>query len=478
MRIGQTSFIVFISKFLSSGLGFAATLVFARVVGAEVLGYYSLVLVVSKWLRTGGEVGVASAVTKRMSESDEKEAYFTAGLIIVVGICVVVSLAVVLFKDAVNSYLGVEAAFFVTLLVVIGLPASLISSALHGDRLVHISGLLGPVRVGSQSLIQITLVVAGLGLTGMLVGYAAGAALVSCLGLLFLSVGFQWPAKEHFISLIDFAKYSWLGNLSSRSFTDMDFIVLGAFVSPALVGVYQIAWNLTNFVGIFSSSIQQTTFPELSHADARNQDNQFGTIITDSIANTGLISIPGLVGALVIGDRLLRIYGDEFTRGTTVLALLIVSMIIYDYQGQLMTGLNALDRPELSFRVNATFITVNIVLNVILVHLFGWVGAAVATVISATVGLILAFRYLFQVLKFEVPIAEMGRQSASAVVMGGVVFITRRVLESSHIADNVIIVLLLVAVGPVTYFSLLAVLSRRFRSIVSDNLPASLSEIS
>jgi O-antigen/teichoic acid export membrane protein len=478
MRIGQTSFIVFVSKFLSSGLGFAATLVFARVVGAEVLGYYSLALIISKWLRTGGEVGIASAVTKRMSESDEKEAYFTAGLIMVTVFGAVATLGVFLFRDSVNSYVGAEAAYLIILLIIVGLPASMISSGLKGDRLVHISGLLGPARVGSQSLIQIALVVAGFGLTGMLVGFAAGAGLVGGFGLLWLSVGFQRPTKEHFVSLIDFAKYSWLGNLSGRSFTDMDFIVLGAFVSPALVGIYQIAWNLTNFVGIFSTSIQQSTFPELSHADATKRKSLFKTIVTDSIANAGLISIPGLVGAVVIGDRLLRIYGDEFTQGVAVLSLLIVAMLIYDYQTQLLNGLNALDRPELSFRVNATFTGLNIALNVVLVYLFGWVGAAVATIISSIVGLVLAFRYLYGLLRFEVPAAEIGKQCAAAAVMGAVVFVSRQLIESSVLSNNVIIVLLLVGIGAATYFLLLSVISQRFRSIVADNLSFSIPYLS
>jgi O-antigen/teichoic acid export membrane protein len=471
MRIGQTSFVVFISKFLSSGLGFVATLVFARVVGAEVLGYYSLALIISKWLRTGGETGIGSAVVKRMSESDEKAAYFTAGLVIV-SICgVAAALSILIFKNAVNSYLGVDAAHLVILLVVVGLPVSIISSALQGNHLVHISGLLGPIRVGSQSLVQIALVVAGFGLTGMLVGFAVGTVVVGLVGIFLLSVGLQRPEKEHFISLIHFAKYSWLDNLSNRSFTDMDFIVLGAFVSPVLVGIYQIAWNLTNFIGIFSTSIQTSTFPELSHADATERRNRFKTIVTDSIANAGILSIPGLIGAVVIGDRLLRIYGDSFVRGATVLSLLIVAMLIYDYQSQLLNALNALDRPEVAFRVNATFIMINIALNIVLVFLFGWIGAAVATIISAAIGLTLAFWYLYGLLRFELPLAEIGRQVAAAVMMGLVVFGSRKLIESSGLASNVVIVLLLVAIGAASYFLLLSIISQRFRSIVRDNVP-------
>ncbi len=46
MRIGHTSFIIFVSKPLRSVLGFVATLYFARVLGAEVLGFYVLTITV------------------------------------------------------------------------------------------------------------------------------------------------------------------------------------------------------------------------------------------------------------------------------------------------------------------------------------------------------------------------------------------------------------------------------------------------
>jgi O-antigen/teichoic acid export membrane protein len=44
MNLGQTSVVYFVSKLLGSVLGFVATIYFARVLGAEVLGQYALVL--------------------------------------------------------------------------------------------------------------------------------------------------------------------------------------------------------------------------------------------------------------------------------------------------------------------------------------------------------------------------------------------------------------------------------------------------
>lgn len=471
MRIGQTSFLVFISKLASSTLGFVATLYFARTLGAEVLGYFALALTVAKWLGLVGEVGILSAATKRISEGEQPGAYFTASLIIVICVGTLTSIGLFIFRKQVNAYIGTDVVQFVILILIIGLVSSLVSSGLQGQRSVHISGgLLPPLRVGSQSLIQIVLVSTGLGLSGMLLGHALGSILVSLLGVLFLSLSVQRPRIEHFRSLFDFAKFSWIGSLRGRAFNDVDLIVLGAFVSPALVGIYSIAWNLTGFIGAFGSSIEQTTFPELSLADAESRTEEFANVVSDSLAYTGLFAIPGLFGAVVIADRLLRIYGEQFSQGAAVLALLILAMIFWDYQNQLLTALNAIDRPDLSFRVNLVFVVVNLCLNVILVLTVGWIGAALATVVSAIIGLILAFWYLHQLVAFQIPYVELGQQLTAALIMAAIVATVRASIEAM-VNDNWIIVFSLVGLGAGAYFLVLLSISRSFRTMVINNFP-------
>ena len=62
MRIGQTSLVVFLAKIFTTVFGFVATIFLARILGAEVLGYYAGILAVASWLRLVGQVGVARSV--------------------------------------------------------------------------------------------------------------------------------------------------------------------------------------------------------------------------------------------------------------------------------------------------------------------------------------------------------------------------------------------------------------------------------
>ncbi len=472
MRIGQTSFVVFASKLLGSALGFVATLYFARTLGAAVLGQYALVLAVVAWLSLAGNLGISGAITKRMSEGTDTPAYATAGALVVAALGLALGALVLLFDEAVNAYVGEPVAPLVVALLLLGLFQSLTNSALQGERKVHITGLLTPVGIAVRSIIQIALVFVGLELVGMIAGYAIANFLVAVVGLALLSVGVARPTREHFESLYEYAKFSWIGGLQSRSFNDVDVLLLGVFVQSSLVGVYSAAWSIAKFLTLFDSAVSSTLFPELSRADAEGNRESVAGLVEDSLTYGGLILIPGLFGGFLLGERLLRIYGPEFVQGAAVLWILILATLLYGYQKQLLNALNGIDRPRVAFRINAAFIAANVVLNVALISALGVVGAAVATTASAALGVVLAVSALRSEVHFTIPYGEIARQFVAAVAMAAVVVGSETILETAtSLNHNFATVVLLVAVGATVYFLSLFGLSAQFRATVIENSP-------
>jgi O-antigen/teichoic acid export membrane protein len=249
----------------------------------------------------------------------------------------------------------------------------------------------------------------------------------------------------------------------------MDTIVLGVFVAPNLIGYYEVAWNLASLLAIFGTSIAQSLFPTISELNSEGKRDEVGEFVTDSLAYTGLFLIPGLFGAVLIGDLLLRIYGSPFQQATTVLVVLIVARLIYAYEAQFVSTLNAINHPELAFRVNIAFVLANIVLNVLLVWAFGWLGAAVGTASAAAIGLVAGFRALRQVIWFAVPWGELARQASSAMAMIVALIPLRTLLSGA--TTPIIDVLLLVGAGAGVYFGTLLGVSARFRTTVQNNAP-------
>ena len=475
MKVGQTSFILFVSRILSSVAGFVGTVIFARVLGASVLGQFALTLTVVSWLMIVADSGVSSAIAKRVSEGTEQSEYTVAGLVIIAGVGVLLALFGVGFRTQLNQYVGDSVAFYLLVLLIIALGETVVTSVLNGQHSVHIVGYLNVIKIVGRVGTQLLLVFAGLGLTGLLVGQAVGWSLSAVIGTLFVRVQLRRPSRRHFKRLFEYIRYAWVGRLKSRSFNEVDILLLGVFTQQSLVGVYSVAWGISKFLSTFDGAISQTIFPEISNADANADTDYIGTLLTDALRFSGLIHIPGLVGGLLIGDRLLQIYGPEFEQGTAVLTVLIAATLLFGYQKQLLTGLNAIDRPDLSFRINLFFIIFNALANVGLIYVFGWVGAAVATALSAGGGILATYWVLQKQIGFSVPYQGVLKQVIAAVFMGGVILGGRRVIRGhSALSGELLTVLVLVLIGAAVYFSALLIVSHKFRSALQRNLPGSL----
>ncbi len=479
MKLGQTSLTVFLSKLLGSALGFVATFYLARELGAEVLGLYSLLMTVVVWLILVADLGISGAATKRISEGTEQGEFLAAAAVWILGLSIAVSIAAILGRSILESYItefdqyvSISVVWFVVLFIFIRAWNMVVIRVLNGERRVHLAGLLNPIKIGTRSLVQIGLVFAGWGLLGMLVGFVVGTVLASLVGLLWVTTRPARPSRRHFQSLFDYAKFGWLSRLQGRTYNEVDILLLGAFVPASLVGVYSVAWSLSTFLDLFGTAIRSTMFPELSYTSTQESDQEAAELVEDALAYTGLIAIPGLVGGVILGDRLLQLYGPEFTEGTAVLGLLILAVLLFSYQKQLMNGLNGLDRPDLAFRVNVVFVVLNTGLNLLLIWQFGIEGAAVATALSVAVTLVLAYYSLSRLITFELPVAQIARQCAAAMAMGAVVLTTRGFVESFGIVDrNATLVVSLVGLGAGVYFLTLLTISQEFRATVGRNLP-------
>lgn len=466
MRIGQNSIIAFLSQSLTSVAGFVATVYIARELGEATLGVYSLVLAVVIWLKILGGLGIQTALKKRLSEPGDDGPFLVVGIVLQLVVFVLLAGAVLGFGPWISSYLRGTAVETIVGLFALTLSFAFVTTALEGQNRVHIASLLAPADRLVRSVVQILLIAFGFGLTGLLFGYGLGALVGTVLGVFFLSTPLSMPTRTHVEALTGFAKYSWLSNLSNRAFASMDTLVLGLFVADGLIGVYEVAWNLASILAVFGIAIATSMFPAMSELSSDGNVEELRYLFSDSVAFTGLLLIPGLVGTALVGDLVLLLYGQSFARGHLVLIVLTLSRTVYAYEYQIVNTLNALDRPDRAFRVDGAFIVVNVGLNLLLVWQFGWLGAAVATAVSAALALVLGYRAVQDVVGVQLPLAEIGRQAVAAVAMGLVVGGGRYLLPPTLPTGIV-----LVAVGGVVYFVALAKLSVRFRRVVVDNVP-------
>jgi O-antigen/teichoic acid export membrane protein len=141
-------------------------------------------------------------------------------------------------------------------------------------------------------------------------------------------------------------------------------------------------------------------------------------IFEEGILYSGVLPIPGVVGIILFGDRLLGIYGSEFVQGYATLVALGVLAVSASYEGQIQGLLDGLDCPDLTFRINLLFLTANIGLNLLLIPMYGIWGAGAATATATTASLVYGWVLIRSIIRITVPVAEIGKQVLAAIIMG------------------------------------------------------------
>jgi O-antigen/teichoic acid export membrane protein len=239
----------------------------------------------------------------------------------------------------------------------------------------------------------------------------------------------------------------------------MDVIVLSLFVTDGQIGIYEAAWGLGSLLATVSASVRSSLFPEISELAANEEFDRIRNVLGEGIVFSGVFVIPGLFGVAIVGERVLRVYRPSFGRGAGILVILVLAYVADVYGSQFVSALNAVDRPDVTYRINLLFIGLNLVLNVGLVWQFGWYGAAVATAVSATVRSVLA---IWRVNEFigrpAVPVRAIGWEVVASAGMAVALWLVLPFAPGSR-AFTVVLVLF----GAGVYATLLVALSSLVR---------------
>jgi O-antigen/teichoic acid export membrane protein len=469
MRLGKTAVSHFVSQVAVTLSGFVATWVIAYVLGADGLGQYSIVVALGFFWLVIPANAVAMAVRKRMSENEAPADFLGGGLLLNAGLAVTLAALVLVAGEALGGIVSRDREFMIVLIEYDAEIAAMLVAAvayrtaralLQGQKRVAATGWLNTSERVLRTVFQVAVLLVGLGVAWISFAHAGSLALVALAAIFLSRYRPTLPSLDQIRSLLEYAKYAWMGALRGRVFGWLDTIVLSFFVGASLIGIYEAAWGIASMLAIASGSIRQTLFPEVSDLSTDAGYDRIRHYLNEALAFSGIFVIPGLLGAAVLGERVLQFYRPEFGRGAGILLILITAYLADVFASQFMSVINGINRPDTAFRVNMAFIGLNLVLNVVLIWAIGWYGAAIATAVSSAMRTGVSYWALQSILgEVTIPFGELARQAAAAVVMAGTVYPVIPMVPGGRIGT-----VLLAGFGAVVYSVVLLAIAPRIRS--------------
>ena len=159
-------------------------------------------------------------------------------------------------------------------------------------------------------------------------------------------------------------------------------IILGIFVSKGEVGIYSVAVRISYITTITLFAIESIAAPKFSELYASKQIDDFKKIIHQSTKLIFWVSTPLLILFLLFPTFFLGLFGKEFEIGKNVLILLVISQFITSCSGSVGYILQMTGKQKTFQYIIFLSAIINILLNFILVPIYGIMGAAISSLIS------------------------------------------------------------------------------------------------
>lgn len=465
MSIGDTDFGVqvgvgFLGRVATALVALVGSVFLARVLGPAGYGGFYLSMAVVQFL-DNPVTGWSNACRKRLTETDfpSDEALGSLALAVVVGSVTVTGIAfagrgqLASLIGIENSWILVSGLFFAV--VAYGTSLEMVKATANFGIATWTIALRDVVRVA----VQAALVVAGLGIAGMVGGMVAANLLL--MPVLWYLIGRKpsLPDSETLASIWTFARSSIPNGVVSTAQDRMDVLLLGVLATQSVVGNYEVALRLTT-PAIFISGVSGSgLLGRISNR--RSRDESVRDDVRNNLSYASLIAVPVFFGALVIGEPLVvTVYSSQYTQAGTLITGLALYHLFVSQKDIHVAVLDGFNRPELNLRVSIAVFLLNVVLGVGAFILFGAAGVVAATVVSAGVGYFVRAHFVRRLLpELSVLPRPLLEQVASGAVMAGTVLLVREALTFGRWES----VALTVGIGIAVYWTVLLAVSEPLR---------------
>lgn len=412
--------------------------------------------------------GFGGARQKRLAEartSNEELLGLTLGISIASGLLATIVTDV--GRHHLVSYTGIPNAASLAIVLFVGLALFLpLQFLLAGTGKFGVTNWIDLLREVTKTVFQSVLVLLGLGVLGMTIGFTV--ATVLCIPIIFYFLGIRpsIPTRATVRSVWDYAKFNVPSNIVGKAYTRFDVFFLGWIGLTAAVGYYEIALSLTALATLISNVVMDGLISKISNLTSRNRS--ISEMVTSTISYTSMLSIPMFVIVAFFGEIIIgTVYGSDYVAAVPFLLGIALYRIIQTQREPLVSAVKGMGSPDAIFRISSITVTVNFILGVILVLSISAIGVIIATIIAETLRCLLLHRALRQnntiVPVLPDPLRAQFRSAAGmAVIMAGLTRVLPTTLQSKILVGTI---------GVVTYVACLLLqdgLARR--SLVSVGL--------
>lgn len=379
-------------------IGLAVSIFLGRTIGAEGLGIINLSFRIVQILLILGLLGMPQVIIKEVAIACNQNnlqqigdvmytSYFMNG-----ALSLMLSVIVIIFAPWISENLFNEPLLTWPLIIAVIVMTPMVFSRIFS------SGLVGFKKIWQSNLVDQTLSIA---ITGVIlitislfnfpitVNTAAIAYAIGRIGVT-ISIGIYWHSiyhsngKRKYIGNVLFktAKHLLIVSAATVLFNSLDLIFLGYFEDSEQVGLYSVAKRLSLLTIFFLQITNSAISPKIAALYKTGNVKEIETMVRRVTIGLMIIGALFLATFIIFGRLFLSIWGSQFADSYLILVILSIGQFVSIGSGAVGIILIMTGNENVQKNISLSFLAINIVLNIVLINLYGITGAAIAAALT------------------------------------------------------------------------------------------------
>ena len=449
-KVAKGGFIIFIGIILSSLAFLFYKILAARYLGPADYGLLVLGITILNIASVFALAGIHQSIGKFINhylakkQHDKVKGLLISSFIITISLSIVILFLLYYFSDVIAERIfNIEGLNTIIAIFSIGVPFSVLTQllkyyffAFKKPEYVVISESIFEKMLNLVFLIVVLSISASLYTVGW--AYVISLIISSIVAALLLKSKIKNVLKKSlkpafdFKQLIPFSLPLMLIGILGMALAWTDTIFIGIFKSNADVGIYNVAYIIASALMIIWLSFGDIFYPIISELYAKKAKDAIRKTFETVSRWIFIITLPVFIIVLMFSSLVIPvIFGQSYQRAVLPLSILVVGYFLITIFGLAEYGLRTFKKTKFLGALTLAVFLVNVLLNVILIPIWGIVGAAIATTFSLLILSLVQMLYFKKLLKFSYNKTLYFKGISSGIIASIIFFYSIKLFETS-----------------------------------------------
>ncbi len=358
----------------------------ARALGAAEYGVFSYVLGLAAFFTIFSDIGINTILTKEAAMNPEKSRQIFATSFRIKIILLVFTALLIIFVAPYFS--KIEAAkpllYFAAMLTIFDGIREFAIAFFRAKEKMELEALVTTVTNVAITLFGFAILYFAPTARSLAITYGLSAGTGTILGIFILRKEFGSMNSAFRRELLaPILRLAWpiaITSLVGIFMLNMDVIMLGALRTAEDVGFYSAGQKIIQLLYTLSSVLAVSLYPVLAKFVGQKNNGKTKELMEKGITASLLLAIPIVIGGVILSGEIIKfLYGESYLAAIPALRVLFFTVLLIFPGYHLTNYIMAHDKQKKAVPIILIGSLGNVIFNVLLIPLYGTVGAAIAT---------------------------------------------------------------------------------------------------